>query len=50
MNATQLAEHGRDWSILMARYPHGRVETCVPNYGEQTLVGIFGRLILERDA
>jgi len=43
VNATQLAENGRDWSTLIVRYPHGHVVTCVPNHGEQELVAAFYR-------
>lgn len=42
MNATQVAEHGRDWSTLLCR----GVIVCVPNYGGQELVQAFGRAIL----
>ena len=47
MNATALAEDGRPAPTMFTLWIGDRwVVCCVPNYGEQELVGAFGRAVL----
>lgn len=48
MNATVLAEHGRDWSTFVLEYGTRWVVMCVPNHDEQQIVRAFGRAVLAR--